>query len=80
MIVELETAIPRPLLMPVTKPYIHFLKLSPPEDIDLDNLWMSLGYSDDKIASQKDLLFHSLHQSETEIMKEIEVTFFSIQT
>ena len=73
MIVELETATPHCFVKTVAKPYIHFLKLIPPEDIDLDKLWISLGYSDKSIESQKEAMSKKLHEAEIEIMHEIEV-------
>ena len=73
MIVELETATPDRFLKRARKPYIHFLKLVPPDDIDIQKLWTSLGYSGQAVDSQKLALTKKLHAAEEEIMHEIEV-------
>lgn len=73
MIVELETATPRSFVQTVSKPYIHFLKLIPPQDIDMDKLWTSMGYSDESLESQKEVMSKKLYEAEMEIMHEIEV-------
>lgn len=77
MVVELETAIPTRFLKKLDKPYIHFLRLLPPEDIDLDQLWMDVGYSEDTHESVKEAMTRRLHRAEKEIMSEIEVTTIS---
>lgn len=74
MVVELETAIPRRFLKKLEKPYIHFLRLLPPEDIDLDRLWLNVGYSEEIQESLKEAMTRRLHRAENEIMSEIEVS------
>lgn len=74
MVVELETAIPKRFLKKLEKPYIHFLRLLPPEDIDLDRLWLNVGYSEEIQESLKEAMTRRLHRAENEIMSEIEVS------
>ena len=76
MIVELETATPLRFVQTMPKPYIHFLKLIPPQDIDMDKLWTSMGYSDESLESQKEVMSKKLYEAEIEIMNEIEVSNF----
>ena len=55
------------------KPYIHFLRLVPPEDINMNSLWTSTGYSGYTNESQKEAMSKHLHRAEQEIHREIEV-------
>jgi len=63
IIVELESAIPRRFLDPVRNLYIHFLRLVPPDNIDINKLWVSAEYSDSNAESQKEIISKHLNDA-----------------
>eukprot|EP00210_Caulerpa_lentillifera_P000698 g675.t1 len=72
MVVELEAAIPKRFLQKLEKPYIHFLQLLPPEEIDPDKLWLNVECSTRNQESLNKAIIRRLHRAEKEIMAEIE--------